>query len=39
MFNIEIGKELKLNNIISLRKKMTQEEVEKEMIKIGDFLN
>lgn len=39
MLNIEMGKELKLNNVISLRKKMTQEKVEKEMIKIGNFIN
>lgn len=39
MLNIETGKELKLDNIVSLRKKMTQEEVQKEMIKIGMFLN
>ena len=37
MGNIQIGKELKMENILSLRKKMTQEEMQKEMVKIGQF--
>lgn len=35
---VEAGKEFKLENVLSLRKKMTQEEINSEMIKIGKFL-
>jgi len=35
---IEANKELKLNNILSLRKRMKQEEVEKEMHKITRYM-
>jgi len=34
---IQTGKELKMENVLSLRKKMRQEEVQQEMIKIGRF--
>ncbi len=34
---IEIGKRLELKNVLSLRKKMTQEDMQKEMAKIGQF--
>ncbi len=32
---IEEGKELKLKNLISFRKKLTQEEVQHEMMELG----
>jgi effector-binding domain-containing protein len=35
---IETGKELKLENVLSLRKKMAQVEIQQEMMKIGKFL-
>lgn len=35
---VEAGKEIKLENVLSLRKKMTQEEINSEMMKIGKFL-
>ncbi len=35
---IQSGKEFKLENVLSLRKKMTQEEIKNEMGKIGKFL-
>lgn len=34
---VQRGKELKMENVLSLRKKMTQEEMQKEMAKIGQF--
>jgi len=37
MVIIEVGKELILENVLSLRKKLTQEEINNEMIKIGKF--
>ena len=37
MAQIETGKELKLDNVLSLRKKMTQMEIQQEMMKIGKF--
>ena len=36
--NIIKGKELKLENVLSLRKKMTQMEIQNEMINIGKHL-
>jgi effector-binding domain-containing protein len=38
MLKIEEGKELKMENVLSFRKKMTQPEVQKEMTKVGRFL-
>ncbi|MBM7615048.1 DUF5085 family protein [Alkaliphilus hydrothermalis] len=38
MINIETGKELKLENVLSLRKKMTEMDVHQEMVKIGKFI-
>jgi len=38
MVNIEVGKELILENVLSLRKKLTQEEINSEMIIISKFL-
>ena len=35
---IETGKSLGLENVLSLRKKMTQPEVQQEMIRIGQYL-
>ncbi len=35
---IEAGKEIKLENVLSLRKKVTQQDVNSEMMKIGKFL-
>lgn len=35
---IQSGKELKVENVLSLRKRMTQEEINIEMGKIGKFL-
>ncbi|MBZ4647229.1 MAG: hypothetical protein PWR27_1951 [Petroclostridium sp.] len=35
---IERDKSLRLENVLSLRKKMTQQEVQQEMMKIGKFL-
>ncbi len=35
---IESGKELKLENVLSLRKRMTQGEINNEMVKMGKFL-
>lgn len=35
---IETGKEIKLKNVLSLRKKMSQADINSEMIKIGKFL-
>ncbi len=35
---IQSGKELKVENVLSLRKRMTQEEINTEMGKIGKFL-
>ncbi|MBM7615037.1 GyrI-like domain-containing protein [Alkaliphilus hydrothermalis] len=37
MANIETGKELKMENVLSLRKKMTQGDIQQEMMKIGKF--
>ena len=34
---IETGKSLRLENVLSLRKKMTQPEVQQEMMKIGQY--
>ncbi|MDQ2085163.1 AraC family transcriptional regulator [Herbivorax sp. ANBcel31] len=34
---IQRSKELKMENVLSLRKKMTQEQMQKEMAKIGQF--
>jgi len=34
---IETGKELRLENVLSLRKKMTQPEIQQEMMKIGQY--
>jgi effector-binding domain-containing protein len=34
---VEAGKEIKLENVLSLRKKMTQEEINSEMMRIGKF--
>ncbi|PYG86626.1 effector-binding domain-containing protein [Ruminiclostridium sufflavum DSM 19573] len=38
MILIEAGKEIRLENVLSLRKKMTQEEINSEMLKIGNVL-
>ncbi len=38
MAKIEYGKELKLENVLSLRKKMAQSEIQSEMMKIGKLL-
>lgn len=38
MVQVESGKEFKLENVLSLRKKMTQEEINSEIMKIGKFL-
>ncbi len=38
MLLIEEGKELKMENVLSLRKKMRQADVQQEMLKIGEFL-
>lgn len=35
---MEIGKEFKIENVLSLRKKMTQAEIHQEMMSIGNFL-
>lgn len=35
---LEIGKEFKIENVLSLRKKMTQAEIQQEMLSIGEFL-
>lgn len=35
---LEIGKEFKIENVLSLRKKMTQQEIQQEMMSIGEFL-
>ena len=37
MAEIKTEKELKLENVLSLRKKMTQPEMQQEMMKIGKF--
>lgn len=34
---IQSGKELLMENVLSFRKKMTQEEIQHEMVKIGEF--
>lgn len=36
--NIETGKELIFENVLSLRKKMTQMQIQEEMLKIQEFL-
>lgn len=36
---IETNKELRLENVLSLRKKMTQTEINEEMVKIGNFFD
>ena len=36
--NVEYGKEFRLENVLSLRKKMTQQQINEEMIKIGKLL-
>lgn len=36
--NVEYGKEFRLQNVLSLRKKMTQQQINEEMIKIGKLL-
>lgn len=38
MADIEIGKELKFENLISLRKRMTQEEMQQELNKLGNYM-
>lgn len=38
MADIEIGKELKFENLISLRKRMTQAEMQQELIKLGSYM-
>lgn len=38
MLDIKEGQELKLENVLSLRKKMTREELQQEMVKIGNFM-
>ncbi len=38
MTNVETGKELKLSNVLSLRKKLSQQDISFEMIEIGKFL-
>lgn len=35
---IESGKEFRMENVLSLRKRMTQRELDNELEKIGDFL-
>ena len=38
MLHIEEGKQLIMNNVLSLRKKMTQQQLQEEMMKIGQAL-
>ncbi|OEF98974.1 hypothetical protein BHF71_10465 [Vulcanibacillus modesticaldus] len=38
MTGIETGKELKFENLISLRRKMTQQQLQEELMKLGKFL-
>jgi effector-binding domain-containing protein len=38
MCEFKEGRELKLENVLSLRKKMTQNEIQQEMIQIGNFM-
>lgn len=35
---MKIGKEFKIENVLSLRKKMTQAQIQQEMMSIGEFL-
>lgn len=35
---MEIGKEFEIENVLSFRKKMTQVEIQQEMMSIGKFL-
>lgn len=35
---MEVGKEFKIENVLSLRKKMNQAEIQQEMMSIGKFL-
>lgn len=39
MINIESGKELNLDNVLSLRKKMKQQDVSQALLDIGQFLD
>jgi len=38
MEGIETGKELKFENLISLKKKMTQKEIPEELKRLGSYL-
>jgi len=38
MEGIETGKVLKFENLISLRKKMTQQQIQEELMKLGNYL-
>lgn len=38
MLDIKEGQELKLENVLSLRKKMTQEDLQQELVKIGNLM-
>ncbi|GMK41991.1 hypothetical protein PCCS19_50500 [Paenibacillus sp. CCS19] len=38
MGTMKIGREFKIENVLSLRKKMTQAEIQEEMMGIGQFL-
>ncbi len=38
MYTIQTGKELHLSNVLSLRKKMKQAQINEELVKVGKFL-